>query len=157
MRYSVMSRPHTYDSLIANTKNVNGCWEWTRGKSVDGYGRVLYYGKNITTHRLVWLLKYGVHPGPMHVLHSCDNPPCINPDHLKLGTHSENMEDMTRRGHRVHLPGDKNPAARLSASEVELIKDLLEQGMRGTNIAKLFNVHKTTISHIKVGRNWSSV
>ena len=73
------------------------CWLWTGSKSSDGYGRFGLNGKSVAAHRLA----YGIVSGEMpteQVLHRCDNPPCVNPDHLKTGTHKDNMMDMMKRG-----------------------------------------------------------
>lgn len=82
----------------------DGCWEWIAGKDTDGYGRI-WVGKNKTAHTLAYELFNGPVEG-LHVLHTCDNPGCVNPDHLVLGTHSDNMRDKSVRK-RVH--GEKNP------------------------------------------------
>jgi hypothetical protein len=75
-------------------------WEWTRSKA--GYGQTYWDGKREYAHRAVWMMLYGPIP-PKHVVrHRCDNPPCINPDHLILGTQADNMQDCTSRG-RLHM------------------------------------------------------
>lgn len=81
-----------YQSFIVTKR---GCWEWSRGRSKDGYG----IGTNkIGAHRLSWILHFDSIPEGLYVCHECDNPPCVNPSHLWLGTHKQNMEDKTSKG-----------------------------------------------------------
>jgi HNH endonuclease len=78
-----------------------GCWNWKRGKSSDGYGSVGFRGKTEGAHRVSAILFLGFDPASrLHVLHTCDNPACVNPKHLYFGTHQDNMRDLTvrRRG-----------------------------------------------------------
>lgn len=84
----------------------NGCWNYSGCKQkYNGYGVVMIggrKGKRFYTHRLYWEKYNGPIPDDLHVLHKCDNPACINPDHLFLGTHKENMEDMIAKGRAAH-------------------------------------------------------
>ena len=69
-----------------------GCVLWTKACSEKGYGKLMFEGRCLRAHRVSWYLKHGVWPD-LHVLHTCDNPPCVNPDHLFLGSRSDNMRD----------------------------------------------------------------
>lgn len=94
-------------ALLAKYQVVaNGCWEWTGTKNRQGYGVVgLYIGGaaiGVPAPRLQWMHHHGEIPAGQVVMHSCDNPPCINPDHLLIGTQKDNLDDMRRKGrHRV--------------------------------------------------------
>jgi hypothetical protein len=92
----------------------------------------------------------------MLALHSCDNPSCCNPAHLRPGTQSENVRDMVNRKRR-NLSGVNNGRARLDPERVRFVRRLLDRGHRQADIAFLFNVAKTTISAIHCGRNWPAV
>lgn len=83
-----------------------GCWEWQGTRNEHGYGGVSVNGRWRKAHQVSWELTHGPIPHGMELLHSCDNPPCVNPDHLSLGTHRDNMHDMSVKG-RAHgsLPG----------------------------------------------------
>ncbi len=74
-----------------------GCWEWAGSKLKNSYGRMLVDGKNILVHRYSWEARNGKIPKEMYACHKCDNPCCINPDHLFIGTHEDNMLDMVKK------------------------------------------------------------
>lgn len=77
------------------------CWVWIGCKNPKGYGQFWGQDKMIGAHRYSWILKKGSIPNDLCVLHKCDNPPCVNPDHLFLGTQSDNMKDMAQKGRHV--------------------------------------------------------
>lgn len=85
------------------TRNItaapSGCWEWTAGRNREQYGvfTIGHTGRSLA-HRYAWELYRGAIPEGMFVLHNCDNPPCVNPAHLRIGSHEENMRDMVERG-----------------------------------------------------------
>jgi len=81
----------------------SGCWEWTAGKNAGGYGRITFKGKVTLAHRLSYQTFCGPIPDGVYVCHHCDNPSCINPDHLWLGTNSDNILDCSKKGrHPLH-------------------------------------------------------
>lgn len=73
------------------------CWPWTGASNGGGYGSARFNGQRITAPRAAWVLAHGEIPAGMHVLHACDNPPCVNVAHLRLGTHADNMADKAER------------------------------------------------------------
>lgn len=116
-----MSRPNTAASFWSKTEAVaSGCIEW-RGRTMrKGYGAFDWHGKtNVGAHRIAWELTYD-DPGSQWVLHHCDNPPCVNPDHLFLGDHDINTADKVAKGRQV--AGVEHGRAKLSTAEVEEIR-----------------------------------
>ena len=80
----------------------NGCWNWTKGLTQRGYGKLSFAGKDVTAHRISWLKYKGPIPDGMLVCHHCDNCKCVNPDHLFIGNSMENNHDMMRKGRHTH-------------------------------------------------------
>ena len=120
----------------------------------DGYGRINGEG----AHRFVWKTHNGPIPNELHVLHTCDNPACINLEHLFLGTHQDNMADRDRKNRQAKPKGTGNGRAILTEYDALLIKVYLRLGNLSLNdIADMFGVCKSTIVHIKAGRQWSHI
>lgn len=86
------------------------CWLWIGGRFDSGYGKVLRGAKKLRAHRVSYELYVAPIPEGMHVLHKCDNPPCVNPNHLFLGTHIDNMRDMERKGRAKWIQGNLRSA-----------------------------------------------
>jgi hypothetical protein len=137
-------------------KNKNGCVEWT-GMHREGYGRINYKRKTYGCTRLVWEWEKGKIPENKIICHSCDNPACVNINHLFLGTKADNMMDCVKKGRKLGLLGEKSPRARLKDEQVIKIKKLIKSGIALKEIARDFKVSKTTIHYIKSGRCWKHV
>ena len=146
-------------------KDSNGCWIWKGRRNKAGYGvmetgSLLNGTKNHSArvHRLIFEIFKGP-IGNMHVLHKCDNPACVNPDHLFLGSHQDNMRDAFSKGRMhppPHLSGEENGNTSLTKSDVSEIRLLLRIGETGKRIAKSFGICETTVSNIKNGRTWAN-
>lgn len=137
------------------------CWNWARTTNNYGYGTLTVNGKTVFAHRLAYELGVGEVPEGMHVLHSCDNPRCINPSHLSVGTRSQNMKECSERG-RARIPkqinlGEVNGASKLTEGDVVAIRGLLSKGLSQREIAARFKVSQQTISHIKNDKKWRHV
>lgn len=138
-----------------------GCWEWTgkrdrRGEPFKPYGSFWLDGKTVHAHRAAWLLFRGPIPEGLHVLHRCDNPPCVNWEEcLFLGTPKDNTADMIAKG-RAHEPirGERHPWCRLTEVQVRAIyHDDRVQHV----IARDFGVTQTAVSQIKLRKRWAHV
>lgn len=109
------------------------CWPWKASTNPDGYGwiRRIADGLMDLAHRVSWELNRGKIPSGMYVLHSCDNPPCVNPGHLWLGTQVDNMADMTRKGRKIGIVGPHGEAhafAKVTAEQVREIRRIYAEG-----------------------------
>ncbi len=126
------------------------CWEWT-GAKTKRYGRFLFMGANRRAHRVCWQLERGPIPGNLLVLHRCDNPSCVNPDHLWLGTDGDNVADMVAKGRHADNHGELNPNAKLTTGEVRLIR----ASPKGHSVlARHFGVTPQAIYRIRKGLTW---
>ena len=103
----------------------SGCWLWTASKDVEGYGQMAHKGKRYRSHRLSFELHKGEIPDGLKVLHKCDNPSCVNPDHLFLGTHQENMDDMLAKGRQQK--GSRHAHSKITEEVAALIKKFLKR------------------------------
>lgn len=132
-----------------------GCWLWTASCAGKGYGQIKIPGtrRQIYAHRLSYILHKGKVGRGKHVCHTCDNPKCVNPEHLFVGTSKDNHQDMKRKGR--HLFGSKNNQSRLTEKDVSHIHALLKLGMAQTKIAQLYKVHQVSISKINCGMRWT--
>jgi hypothetical protein len=138
-------------------KGENECWEWRAGRSSFGHGCFkLEDGSYIGAHRYSYILHYGEIEGDLHVRHKCDNPPCVNPNHLCLGTHQQNMNDMVERGRSVK--GEDRPTAKLTEEKVREARILYDSGTKSINeLAEQMGVAKTTIRMVVKRLTWKHV
>ena len=120
--------------------DVTDCWNWQANK-VNGYGRIKYREKMTLAHRLSWRMARGNIPDNMNILHSCDNPSCVNPDHLYIGTHTDNMQDMISRNRRSY---PINNIGKFYSGEAYLMWKLLDNKISHRTIAKIFKCSKGT-------------
>jgi hypothetical protein len=146
---------------------TEGCWEWRAHRNEDGYGQIGVGGKVWRAHRLAWTLVHGEISAGQHVLHACDNPGCVNPAHLRLGTHDDNMDDVRIRGraHRAFgntsgqaLKGERNGRARLDAETVRWLRWAREYSGRSyPQIGKVMGLSAAAVRHAVSGLRWSHV
>ncbi len=125
---------------------TSGCWEWCGGRHGTGYGCVpVWVHKSHYAHRAMFAAVCAEIPPGMYVLHSCDNRKCINPEHLWLGTHLENIKDMQSKGrHRGgSLPNELNPKHKFSNETVALIRERAAAGIQKKYIEREFGVSES--------------
>jgi len=124
-------------------EKTNSCWNWMANKNNHGYGMVLYGDRKRLAHRISWELHNGKIPKGLCVLHKCDNPACVNPDHLFLGTIRDNYEDMVKKGRH---PPPSNQFRQIPKAEVERIRELYQEGYSQIALVRMFGLHRSTIS-----------
>lgn len=147
-----------FDRLFEKTAvQDNGCWIFTGRCNMHGYGTISFENKPVLAHRMAYILCIDDIPSEMNVLHTCDNPPCVNPDHLFLGTQQINVADMVSKGRNFIPSLDNNPNAKLSLKEVKEIKELLYTSVKQIDIAVKYRVSKQTISEIARGNLWKDM
>ena len=132
------------------------CWLFTGYKNKKGYGK-FKVNKQILAHRFSYELHYGPIPKGMYVCHKCDNPPCIRPDHLFLGTQKDNMDDMLLKGRNNPKFGEDNAASKLTDANVRFIRSYPIYRGSQTELAKQFNVSQELISKIVNNKNWKHI
>ena len=155
----------TEDRLLSHVQknSISGCWEWT-GPKHHGYGKTSYGSRtdgtrrNVFAHRLAYQIWVGEIPEGYEVCHKCDNPCCINPNHLFTGTRQDNIADRERKGRNVIFVDEEQPRAKLTKKAV---KDARWEHMyRGTSFQKLadkYGVTKKTIQNAINGVTWKCV
>jgi len=136
------------------------CWEWTGWREGDGrwHGRISVGGTGgrlIGAHRASWMVTFGPIPNGLGVLHKCDNPGCVRPDHLFLGTNTDNNADMVSKGRNRWLCGEDNRGAKLTTADVAEIRRRLACGDRQKDIAKDFSIIQAHVSRIGRGASWA--
>jgi hypothetical protein len=126
----------------------DGCWDWTGRKNHRGYGEFTVLRHHNKAHRYSWSLVHGPIPDGMQVCHNCDNRACVRPDHLFLGTNSDNQVDAVKKGRRPHM--------RLNEQSVREIR-VLALTMPKTRIARLYGVTSPTVHKAVAGETWRHV
>ena len=126
-----------------------GCWVWVGSKRA-GYGLMSKGNKTVSAHRVSYEAYNGEIPKGLVVRHKCDNPSCINPDHLELGTQQQNVADRENRGRR-DVKGEQVGTAKLSEMQVMAIKN---SPLSSAELAERYGVHKTNVWAIKSGKSW---
>ena len=146
-----------FNSKVKNMEN--GCIEFTGAKNKDGYGQ-FYINEtigNVMAHRFSFELSYGKIPEGLIICHKCDNPKCVNIDHLFLGTHKDNSDDKINKGRfkSAYTNLGNHPNSILSVQDVKEIKNLINIGLRNIDIARKFNISHKLVSLIRLGKRWA--
>lgn len=138
-------------------KGPDECWPWLRYRQRQGYGQ-FWCGFPITASRFAYEATHGEgSANGFMVRHTCDNPPCCNPNHLILGTSQNNMDDKHQRGRARYIKGDECSWSKLSEKDIVVIKELIKQGVVQRRIAEKFGVHPATICYVNRGGSWRHV
>jgi len=169
-KHSLRMKQHgtTSDSVLKNRRSLSlqdriefgskvdketSCWIWQRGLFSNGYGQISIAGKPTPAHRASYIAFIGPIPEGKLVCHACDNPLCVNPDHLWIGTNRDNMEDMVKKGRSAVA---NNAHAKLTIDQVKAIKR--QYGKKNMEeLADIFFVTPPTIARIVYGESWKHV
>jgi hypothetical protein len=139
----------------------NDCWPWTGAIHNPGYGKAsIGHQKSIGAHRVSYILAYGQIPDGLFVCHRCDNRACVNPNHLFLGTPSDNTHDMDTKGRRITPDhhGENNPAAKINSEIAQIIRKRYNAGgVTMKQLGKEFGITGAQVRHIVRGFHWSTV
>jgi len=135
-------------------KNNIGCWEWKGSRKTGGYGEARVLKKLMTAHILSYRIYKGGIINNLCVCHSCDNPICVNPDHLWLGTYKDNNNDKINKGRHGCLKGSKHPNSKLTENDVLHIRS---SKLSTIDLARLYKMTKTTIHDIRKRKQWKHI
>jgi hypothetical protein len=137
----------------------SGCWLWLGSLNDDGYGSIIVPVNNGSwkrrgAHRISWIAHNGEIPDGLSVLHHCDNRPCINPDHLFLGTQTDNVQDMHAKGRwqATYQHGEDSHLCKLTEQNVRRILASTDKSSR--ELAREFSISQRQITEIRAGRSW---
>jgi len=131
------------------------CWVWRGVRNAEGYGKIGeggVHGRTLQAHRVSYELANGPIAKGMFVCHHCDNPSCVNPAHLFLGTQADNTQDMMNKGRSAR--GDGIGISKLISQQVYEIRAMLDRGISQLLIAGKYGVSQTAITRINTGKTW---
>jgi hypothetical protein len=149
---SVAAKPDFWEKIDF----LGDCWVWTGATMAGGYGKVTYSGVTMGAHRCVFTYTTGIDAANLFVCHHCDNPPCVNPAHLYVGTPKQNSADMVRRKRASRHA--KGALAVLTESEVLEARAIFAAGGATVEgLAATFGVQRPTIRDLLTGRTWKTV
>jgi HNH endonuclease len=142
-------------ATVATTED-DWCWEWTGCVGKTGYGQLRRSGKSLYAHRYAWELTHGPLDVGQCVLHRCDNPVCVRPDHLFVGTHADNVIDKVVKGRqsRTGQPREANPNRKLSETDVAALRARRRSGEPYAELGRAFGISHTQARNVALGLQW---
>lgn len=148
-----MSRRFNKKMIVSDS----GCWDWIGAVDAKGYGRFFIAGETRRAHRASYIMHRGIIPSGQIVMHRCDNPGCVNPEHLFVGTYSDNANDMHSKGRGNNPRGERHFKSKLKNKDIPEIKALRKSGMKIKPLAEIYKVGTSTIRAVIKGRSWKHV
>ena len=136
-----------------NVQSPEECWPWEATKIGPGYGQFRLEGKMIGAHRMAYILEVGEIPEGHEVCHSCDNPSCVNPAHLFVGTSQENSDDMKRKDRQAR--GEGHGGAKLTPDDVRAIREDTETSH--AELGRRYGIMHTAIYKIRERKTWKHI
>lgn len=137
------------DRFWEKVEKTTSCWNWIANKNRKGYGRIWVDGRNEFAQRVAFTMLYGQFNKKMRILHCCDNPSCVNPKHLYIGTDADNGRDKAIRGRAAM--GEKNGNSKLKPKDIIAIRRSADSY---ANLARTFGIDRTQVWNIKTKRQW---
>lgn len=141
-------------SKVAVADQPGACWEWTGNKPDGRYGHFSVNMKTVKAHRWIYQTIHGEIPDGLVVRHKCDNPSCVRPTHLEIGTQSQNIRDKFDRGRAPNRQGEKHPLCKLREADVLEIRRLARLGHTQLDLSQRFGVKRGQIGKIVQRINW---
>lgn len=150
------------EAFWSKTKRVGECLEWTGNRQTPnryggGYGTILRFGRTVYAHRRAYELSHGPIPAGLEVLHTCDNPPCIEPAHLRVGTHADNMRDAAAKGRTSKAIGQSRPQAKITPDDVRAIRSAPYSRGDSLALATQYGIRPEQVRAILRRESWRDV
>lgn len=157
-RANIRITSENFWDFVDRSSGTQNCWPWRRGTLASGYGNFRTDGKLYLTHRYSWFLANGDIPEGKHVLHRCDNPICVNPGHLFLGTQADNNRDRNAKGRTISPRGEDSGVSVLTDSAVRWIRYLRSKGATHRRIAEIIGcVSRRNVATVCSGQTWKHI
>jgi hypothetical protein len=152
-----MTDSRTFERFYSKVAINDGCWMWAGAKHRDGYGFFALGGSSQLAHRVSWQLENGPIPDGSHVLHRCDNPACVRPGHLFLGTNQDNVTDKMSKGRFRTLRGKEQGCSKLSDGAVREMRAKRASGATYAALGREYGVSDVAARNAVTGGTWSHV
>lgn len=143
------------ERVLNAVEKTETCWVWTKGKLAGGYGQVVVDKQKWTAHRLFYSVYKGPIPEGKLICHTCDNPSCVNPEHLYCGTHTENNRDTYTRDRMPIRHGDA--AINVVKLSREAALEIKYSALTSKELAQKHQIHQSQVSRIRNGHTWKNI
>lgn len=143
-------------AFYALIKRTNTCWLWKGRTNKGGYGILSVHGKETLAHRFSYFIAFGAYPSNL-CLHSCDVRNCVNPAHLRSGTHQDNNDDMMNRQRNRQLKGEAHPNSKLTTFDIRFIRFWVARGFGTSDLGRLFSIHPGAMTRIVHRQSWTHI
>lgn len=142
----------------SKVKKTDDCWEWGAARNRKGYGDFYLKGSMRKAHRVSWVMEHGEIEGGLMVCHHCDNPSCVRPDHLFLGTARDNEEDSRQKGRTVKLRGELHGNSKMTPLSVRIARRLyFNHGFSFQKVSDIWGLNVTTMWDIVMSNTWKHI